>query len=74
MSSSSSSPSVNVNGVHINGKVNHAQQNGEYLDPSKAFEYLEAYESRDGLSVEELMDSKKNGGLTYNDFILLPGT
>ena len=27
----------------------------------------------DGLSVQELMDSKTRGGLTYNDFLVLPG-
>ena len=60
----------NVNGVHTNGKAHHLEG---YLDPSKAFEHLSTYDSRDGLSAEDLMDSKKHGGLTYNDFILLPG-
>jgi IMP dehydrogenase len=27
----------------------------------------------DGLSASELFDSFKNGGLTYNDFLILPG-
>ena len=27
----------------------------------------------DGLSVEELMDPKVSGGVTYNDFLILPG-
>ena len=43
------------------------------LDPSKAVEYLKTYERSDGLSVEDLMDSRVHGGLTYNDFLLLPG-
>lgn len=42
-------------------------------DCSKALEYLKSYEERDGLSAEQLMDSKTRGGLTYNDFLILPG-
>ncbi|QPG76080.1 IMP dehydrogenase [Brettanomyces nanus] len=42
------------------------------LDCSKALSYLSEYEHMDGLSVTELMDSKINGGLTYNDFLILP--
>ncbi|KAG9017398.1 inosine-5'-monophosphate dehydrogenase [Tulasnella sp. JGI-2019a] len=44
-----------------------------YRDPSTALEHLAKYESRDGLSVSELLNSKTHGGLTYNDFLLLPG-
>ncbi|CAE6489421.1 IMP dehydrogenase [Rhizoctonia solani] len=44
-----------------------------YLDPKDAIRQLETYKSRDGLSVSELMDSKVRGGLTYNDFLVLPG-
>jgi IMP dehydrogenase len=43
------------------------------LDWRKAEEVLNEYNSRDGLSVHELMDAKAHGGLTYNDFLLLPG-
>lgn len=43
------------------------------LDYRKAIETLQEYESRDGLSIDDLMDSKIRGGLTYNDFLLLPG-
>ena len=43
------------------------------MDPKKALEYLASYERLDGLSVSELMDSQVHGGLTYNDFLLLPG-
>ncbi|KAL1849626.1 hypothetical protein VTK73DRAFT_9842 [Phialemonium thermophilum] len=46
---------------------------GEVLDYRTAEQVLKEYESRDGLSVHELMDSKVHGGLTYNDFLLLPG-
>ncbi|KDN34553.1 hypothetical protein RSAG8_12356, partial [Rhizoctonia solani AG-8 WAC10335] len=44
-----------------------------YLDPKDAMRELETYKGRDGLSVSELMDSKVRGGLTYNDFLVLPG-
>lgn len=42
-------------------------------DYTTALGYLEELKNRDGLSVEELMDSKIRGGLTYNDFLVLPG-
>lgn len=44
-----------------------------YLDPSLALEHLKTYDHRDGLAVTDLMDSRIHGGLTYNDFLLLPG-
>jgi len=31
------------------------------------------YPERDGINVQTLLDSKNNGGLTYNDFLVLPG-
>jgi IMP dehydrogenase len=43
------------------------------LDFKMAQEVLKEYETRDGLSIENLMDAKVHGGLTYNDFLLLPG-
>jgi IMP dehydrogenase len=43
------------------------------LHPSKAFEVLREYTSPDGLSVNELINSSLHGGLTYNDFLVLPG-
>ena len=43
------------------------------LDYKKALEHLKTYSSKDGLSVQELMDSTTRGGLTYNDFLVLPG-
>jgi IMP dehydrogenase len=45
----------------------------QFLDASTALEELKKYESHDGLSVQELMDTRKHGGLTYNDFLLMPG-
>lgn len=44
------------------------------LDSTKALEVLKnEYKELDGLDVESLLDSHKNGGLTYNDFLILPG-
>lgn len=43
------------------------------MDPSAALEHLKTYSRSDGLSVNDLMDSQIHGGLTYNDFLLLPG-
>lgn len=44
------------------------------LDYTKALEVLKnEYPERDGIDVKTLIDSKKNGGLTYNDFLMLPG-
>ena len=54
------SPSMPVNG-------------NTYLDPSLALEHLKTYSRSDGLAVTDLMDSRVHGGLTYNDFLLLPG-
>jgi IMP dehydrogenase len=45
----------------------------EPLDYKKANEILRQKFSADGLSAKELMDSKVHGGLTYNDFLILPG-
>jgi IMP dehydrogenase len=45
----------------------------EYLDPTTALDLLKCYQNSDGLSVSELMNSRVHGGLTYNDFLLLPG-
>lgn len=45
------------------------------LPASEALNFLKTYAENDGLSAEQLMDSRTNGtgGLTYNDFLLLPG-
>ena len=45
----------------------------EFLDPSQALAHLQAYPTPDGLSIQELMNSQLHGGLTYNDFLMLPG-
>ncbi|GAA94588.1 hypothetical protein E5Q_01240 [Mixia osmundae IAM 14324] len=44
-----------------------------FLDPSQAVAHLASYTRGDGLSLRELMDSRQHGGLTYNDFLVLPG-
>ncbi|KAG6008761.1 hypothetical protein E4U21_003959 [Claviceps maximensis] len=46
---------------------------GEVLDHTKALDVLNEYKTRDGLDLHELMDTTKHGGLTYNDFLLMPG-
>ena len=44
------------------------------LDHTKALEILKnEYPERDGIDVKTLINSKENGGLTYNDFLMLPG-
>lgn len=68
-----------VNGHHENNAA--ASSSGpslparaeQALAASEAMALLESYTRGDGLSVAELMDSRKNGGLTYNDFLMLPG-
>ncbi|KAG9308719.1 IMP dehydrogenase/GMP reductase [Chiua virens] len=45
----------------------------DFLDPSEALAHLQTYSTQDGLSVHQLMDSELHGGLTYNDFLMLPG-
>ena len=44
------------------------------LDHMKALEVLQQeYANADGLDAKTLLDSRVNGGLTYNDFLVLPG-
>ena len=44
------------------------------LDHTDALEVLHnEYSNSDGLDAKTLLDSKTNGGLTYNDFLVLPG-
>ncbi|KAI1368261.1 inosine-5'-monophosphate dehydrogenase IMD4 [Xylaria arbuscula] len=59
-------PATNGDGLVVNGK-------SDFLDHTRAIELLKEYESQDGLSLHELMDTKTRGGLTYNDFLVLPG-
>ncbi|CAG8530047.1 11473_t:CDS:2 [Funneliformis mosseae] len=55
--------------VH-NDDLKFTPTNSKFLDPRQATKYLS---EADGLSAEEMMDNRKNGGLTYNDFLILPG-
>ncbi|RIA83713.1 inosine-5'-monophosphate dehydrogenase [Glomus cerebriforme] len=50
-----------------------ATSNNTFLDPKQATKHVKEYSSPDGLSADEIMDSRVNGGLTYNDFLILPG-
>lgn len=44
------------------------------LDHTTALEVLrDEYSNADGLDAKTLLDSRTNGGLTYNDFLVLPG-
>ena len=58
-------------------REDHPQVRGEdaaaVKDASKALQFLKTYGCKDGLSVHDMMDETKVGGLTYNDFLLLPG-
>lgn len=44
-----------------------------FKDPKDAQAVLATYKQLDGLDVHSLMDSSVRGGLTYNDFLMLPG-
>ena len=46
----------------------------EVMHHEKALDLLrEEYANSDGLDAKTLLDSRINGGLTYNDFLVLPG-
>nr|POE92357.1 inosine-5'-monophosphate dehydrogenase [Quercus suber] len=59
------------NGTAASGVTNHDNESHE--DAAQALELLKTYETKDGISVHELLDETKTGGLTYNDFLMLPG-
>lgn len=56
----------------LNGSAS-VNGSSKFLDYKGAIEALNQYESRDGLGIEDLIDTKTRGGLTYNDFLVLPG-
>ena len=64
-----------INGDAPNGGVSgQALRKGPILDHKKALDILQQdYKSRDGLDIDDLLDSKEHGALTYNDFLVLPG-
>ncbi len=58
----------------LRGSTAELVANGEAIDFHRALEVLKSdYPEGDGLTAKELLDSRKNGGLTYNDFLVLPG-
>lgn len=72
--------SIEIDGVHLKKHLSkgvelngHAADEKKYADPSSALEALRLYKQKDGISVEQLLDETKQGGLTYNDFLILPG-
>ena len=62
-----------TNGDAINNASKLVNGSGR-LDHSKALQVLEGEGMKgDGLDAETLLDSHTRGGLTYNDFLVLPG-
>lgn len=45
----------------------------KFLSAASALDHLKTYKELDGLSLHQLMDSRANGGLTYNDVLVMPG-
>ncbi|WVF66638.1 inosine-5'-monophosphate dehydrogenase [Kwoniella sp. CBS 6097] len=66
-----SAPNGHASSSHAN--PNAPPRQDALLNAADALSYLEQYPRGDGLSLHELMDSRENGGLTYNDFLMLPG-
>ena len=62
-----------TNGDSSNGS-SQLMSEQKIFDYTKALELLHhEYSGADGLDAKTLLDSKINGGLTYNDFLVLPG-
>lgn len=52
----------------------HLLSGDQPLDHTTASNVLkQEYSQVDGLDAKTLFDSRANGGLTYNDFLILPG-
>lgn len=63
-------------GPIVNGDINSStapERSATLASPADALSLLNEYKRGDGLALHELMDSRRNGGLTYNDFLMLPG-
>lgn len=58
--------------VILEGNARSNGASSSFLDPKSALDHLKTYSHGDGVSLSELMDSSKHGGLTYNDFLALP--
>ena len=54
----------------LNGNSN--MMESKTLNYCTALNVFKEDEEEDGLTIQELVDSRKNGGLTYNDFLMLP--
>lgn len=64
-------PLTNGDAAASNANLSASQQ---ILDHTTALEVFgKEYRFGDGLDAKTLLDSKINGGLTYNDFLVLPG-
>jgi hypothetical protein len=66
---------MHANGDKRNGVSSASVPKGpDVLDFRTAVDRLDQdFSERDGISVRDLLDSRLNGGLTYNDFLVLPG-
>lgn len=63
-----------ANGDAANGTAHLLTATGQAEDYTTALDLLKTqYKEKDGISVHTLIDSARNGGLTYNDFLVLPG-
>ena len=59
---------------HIRSSTINLSAAQQELDFSTALDVLsEEFPNGDGLDAKTLLDSKINGGLAYNDFLVLPG-
>lgn len=61
-----------MNGKADNGLI-HSSSSKAPIACKDAVAALKEYQTGDGLSMSDLIDSKLHGGLTYNDFLVLPG-
>ena len=52
----------------------HLLSGGEIIEFTRAIDVLKKeLTNQDGIDAKTLLDSSRNGGLTYNDFLILPG-
>ena len=49
------------------------ENQNELLNHTKALQILDAEYEKDGIDAKTLLNSNSHGGLTYNDFLMLPG-
>ena len=68
------SPIMTLTNGDSAGHSVHPMTDSKVLNYTTALEILhDSPESQDGIDAETLLDSKRRGGLTYNDFLVLPG-